>query len=459
MKKLFLFIVFLGLYACSFAQSSRFEIQVPEDEHWDPAFDSTNSPNGPVYAIEVNGNDVFVGGTFTMVGSVAANNIARWDGSQWWSLGDGVNNGVGLSAVYSIFINGSDIYVGGDFNFAGAIVTSNIARWDGTQWHNLSTGMNDFVRAIAVDTGGNIYAGGKFTQAGSKADCNYIAMWDGTQWNNVGNGVSGSGENTQINALTFFANEIYVGGNFLIAGTDTAKYIAKWNGTVWAPCGTGTNGVVNALDNKSPYVYVAGEFLHAGGTLVNYIATYYNGSWQAIGLGVDYPPIAMDYGHTDVFVGSGIDMLPANNICKYDCCWDPLGSGVDSTVLAVRTYGSDLWVGGIFKIAGGKQSFNFGHWNPEVIYSGINEIKSDRFSVYPNPGKGEFVICEDIITSGLLKLIILNSTGVEILNKNFNASDLRSGLRFNLSDNPDGIFYFVLSGESYQKSGKLVLQK
>jgi hypothetical protein len=41
-----------------------------------------------------------------------------------------------------------ELYIGGDFTNAGGIVVSNIAKWNGTTWSALGTGVNDKVYAL-----------------------------------------------------------------------------------------------------------------------------------------------------------------------------------------------------------------------------------------------------------------------------------------------------------------------
>jgi hypothetical protein len=52
------------------------------------------------------------------------------------------------------------------------------------------TGMNDLVYALAIDSSGNLYAGGAFTTAGGTT-VNNIAKWNGTSWSALGAGISG----------------------------------------------------------------------------------------------------------------------------------------------------------------------------------------------------------------------------------------------------------------------------
>jgi hypothetical protein len=445
-----------SLFAVS--QNSSFDLRAAGDEHWDWSFDSTNSPNGPVYAIAVGADGIYVGGTFTQAGSVAANNIARWDGTQWHALGDGVNNGGGPPAVYAITINGTDVYVGGNFYSAGLITASNIAKWNGTQWDSLSSGAIDYVRALAMDGSGNLYAGGDFNGIGDVANCGFIAMWDGSQWNALDSGVSGCGWSTHVNALTAVGNEIYAGGYFLLAGGDSAKNIARWDGSNWYACGSGTDGEVFNLDYKNLYVYVSGDFIHAGGTVVNYIAKY-NGTWQAIDNGVDYAPHAMDYGTADVFVGSSMSLLPAKNICKFDCCWDPLGSGVDSTILAIAANGADLWVGGLFQNAGGKPSVYFGHWNPNIIFYNIEQfLQSPGWSIYPNPCRGEVTIEFQSGKSQLVTLTAFNAQGKKIFIKNIEAIIGLNSQHIDFGTQPAGLYYLEMNGDDLKQTGKIIIE-
>ena len=47
------------------------------------------------------------------------------------------------------------VYVGGQFTTAGGVAASRIARWDGSSWSALGTGMdNQAVYALAVDSDG-----------------------------------------------------------------------------------------------------------------------------------------------------------------------------------------------------------------------------------------------------------------------------------------------------------------
>jgi hypothetical protein len=48
-------------------------------------------------------------------------------------------------------------------------------------WHALGDGVNKQVDALAFDSGGNLYAGGFFSEAGGMP-AHQIARWDGVAW-------------------------------------------------------------------------------------------------------------------------------------------------------------------------------------------------------------------------------------------------------------------------------------
>ena len=79
--------------------------------------------NAPVIALAVSGNELYAGGFFTTAGDSAANYIAKWNGSSWSALGSGVND-----YVVKLAVSGSDLYVAGGFTTAGGKLSANIAR-------------------------------------------------------------------------------------------------------------------------------------------------------------------------------------------------------------------------------------------------------------------------------------------------------------------------------------------
>ena len=69
--------------------------------------------------------------------------------------------------------------------------------------------------ALALDSQGNLYAGGRFTTAGG-VNAAGLAKWDGANWQEIELDTTGEWEQTpQVYALLFDSEDnLYVGGYF-----------------------------------------------------------------------------------------------------------------------------------------------------------------------------------------------------------------------------------------------------
>ncbi|MHA3770406.1 DUF7453 family protein [Verrucomicrobiota bacterium sgz303538] len=176
--------------------------------------------NNYVHALAVSGSDLYAGGSFTTAGGTTVNRIAKWNGSAWSALASGMND-----QVHALAVSGGNLYAGGFFTTAGGAFANQIAKWNGSAWSALGSGMGGgdgfpIVVALAVN-GNDVYAGGRFTTSGGVVT-NNIAKWNGSTWSALGSGV-----NDQVHALALNGNDLYVGGYFTVAGTAVAGQIAR----------------------------------------------------------------------------------------------------------------------------------------------------------------------------------------------------------------------------------------
>ncbi|MFQ3598905.1 MAG: T9SS type A sorting domain-containing protein [Chloroherpetonaceae bacterium] len=308
-------------------------------------FGQSGDANNFVIALAVSGTDVYVGGTFiTLAGNTNANRIARWDGSQWHSLGAGFN-----SDVNSIAISGSEVYAGGVFSASGSTPLNRIARWDGQSWNALGSGTGGVVTALAV-RGRDVFVGGFFTDAGGNSDADMIARWDGTNWNALGTGL-----NNTVNAIRINGADVFVGGDFTDAGGNpNANRIARWNGTSWNALGTGLNNTVLAIAIRGGDVFVGGNFTDAGGNPdADRIARWNGTSWNALGTGLNSTVSTIAIQGSDVFVGGNFTDAGGNpdadRIARWNgTSWNALDVGLNNSVFAIVEYNEGIVVGGNF---------------------------------------------------------------------------------------------------------------
>lgn len=187
--------------------------------------------------------------------AATANEVFRFDGTAWTSLGVGGALGVDQLAVRddgSIVASNTDtaLYLwNGSWQSLGAspsqialhpdgrlIVTGflgsmpingRIAAYAGGTWTNLdpTTVVNGIPYAIAVLPNGDIVVGGAFSFGGR------VAVLRGTTWQTLGTGLNGPVERLVVLA----DGTLVASGTFTAAGAVPCPGIAAWNGTAWGP--------------------------------------------------------------------------------------------------------------------------------------------------------------------------------------------------------------------------------
>ena len=247
---------------------------------WDGAkwTDVGGGTNGPVRALVVfddgHGPALYVGGSFTMAGTTPTpSGVARWDGNAWSPLPAGAPSPTCL-AVWDDG-TGPAIYAGGSFTVASGAAGNSIAKFDGTSWSPLGSGLTGTTSVFASGVmcmmacngspGPGLYVGGYFTTAGATA-VNGIARWNGTSWSALGSGVAGPSLTNVVQALALHDSgsglELYAAGGFTSAGGVAANRIARWNGTSWTALGAGVNAMVTGLfshdDGTGPQLWIGG---------------------------------------------------------------------------------------------------------------------------------------------------------------------------------------------------------
>ncbi|MGA3051033.1 MAG: hypothetical protein ABSE00_03850 [Chitinispirillaceae bacterium] len=220
-------------------------------------------------------------------------------------------------------------------------------------WSGLGSGVNNYVGAITLDDSGNVYVGGEFDTAGGKS-ANCIAKWNpiASVWSSLGRGVTGdNGEGGPVIwALAVDdSGNVYAGGIFDSAGGMSANNIAKWNSRTgaWSSLGSGLNSYPLTITiDDSGNVYAGGGFNTAGGVSAFGIAKWNPGTgvWSSLGSGVTNSEVPGDAGVDamvldglgNLYVGGVFNMaggVSANYIAKWNTktgVWSSLGSGLSS---------------------------------------------------------------------------------------------------------------------------------
>lgn len=253
------------------------------DSSWNYNFGPV-TVNGPVHKVAVAPNgDIYVGGAFTTINGIAVNRIARWNGTTWSALGTGVPGG----SVHAIAFSGNDVYIGGNFVTAGSVAANNIARWNGSAWSFLGKreneqGLDPTVTDILF-VGNTMYVAGSFIYGGNNDLLNRIARWNSAERIFVPlEGTATRGLDDTVFAMVAQGNKIYVGGKFPNAGGVTAARVAVWDidAQTWSKLGNGlgsqgsSDAYATTMVIRDSILYVGGDFGFAGGTTARRLAQY-----------------------------------------------------------------------------------------------------------------------------------------------------------------------------------------
>jgi hypothetical protein len=230
------------------------------------------------------GSQLYVGGYFdggsSFPGSptVPSKGIIRWNGSHWSALGTGLTPVGGSNApnvermiVYDAG-QGPELYVAGHFGSAGGVPAEWIARWNGTSWNSLGTGVNGQVVGFGVwndGSGPKLYVSGLMTLAGG-VPVSKVAIWDGTSWSAFP--VTPA---PPASVMILFDDgtgpALYSDGGLNFGGGVMGP--VRYDGTRFTALGGGVNGpihdmaVYDDLTPGSPHLYMVGDFTSVGGQI------------------------------------------------------------------------------------------------------------------------------------------------------------------------------------------------
>lgn len=268
----------------------------------------SNYTDGEVGVLRTIGGTLYAGGAFDILEGSPVRDLARWTGTEWVPLGSGVDG----PWVRDIIEYNGDLVAGGYLFQAGGINVHNVARWDGAQWHAFGGGVNGNVFTLA-EYRGDLIVGGFFTEV-DQMPAIAVARWDGSAWHPMD---LPGGNGSACNRLIVYNGQLIAAVGLVNQGL----HLLVWNGTGWEPfAGTGPIGV-GSLHEHCGDLYVSGIF-------------------------------------------SSIAGESARNIARWDGQnWWPLANGITSMATVMASYGDDLIVGGLFDQAGGTNARRIARWD------------------------------------------------------------------------------------------------
>lgn len=321
---------------------------------------------GRVSVIRTFQSEIHAGGTWFPALGGTLRGLARWDGAAWRQVGGGVQllGAIGMNSqpqVLSMALWNGQLYFGGQFDRAGTGVHDNVASWDGAQCNALGTGIrlswgDAEVRALAVYDN-SLYAAGVFDSANGQPVAS-IARWDGTAWFPVSTGLTNSLNGTIGigHALHVHNGRLYVGGEFDRAGGVAVANMAAWDGTRFYDVGGGTPYPVRAFTTWQAQLVAGAQMPFPPGN--HMLGRWSGATWQPVGSsGPDLPVHALLTVGNDLYVG-GLFGQPGPSFCRFDgSSWNYAGGvggtgGLGGMVAALHEHAGEVIVGGPFEAVG-----------------------------------------------------------------------------------------------------------
>lgn len=130
---------------------------------WSAVGNGISVPGVARCLLEAPGGDIVVGGAFASASGIPANNIARWNGAAWGALGTGLSSASIPAEVLALEVDYTGaIVAGGKFDFASGPVPNNLARWTGASWQTVGAGSLVMPPVVAIVSTPSylVYAGG-----------------------------------------------------------------------------------------------------------------------------------------------------------------------------------------------------------------------------------------------------------------------------------------------------------
>lgn len=291
--------------------------------------------------------EIYAGGNFQNVDTIETGGIVKWDGLNWSRIGNGLFDSIynTWGSIWKLRVYNDTLYAVGTFNSFGEIY--GFAKWNGLEWENvhnlpqLRSMGNDFKDVGFYDD--KIILGGQVTNDTIKN----LILFDGNDW--IKPDISSGGTWGQINVITIYKNELYIGGNI-----NDSLHIAKYNGISWSNVGTGLSdggGTVNDFRVYNDELFVVGSFLKAGSVPAKYLAKWDGAKWCALGGDFNIPVACIEFFH------------------------DTLYASCDLSVDNIYMNGIVRWIGG--------------NYVDTCSTVGVNEVFSEKgiLQIYPNPSQ------------------------------------------------------------------------
>ncbi len=192
-----LLICTLVFFTTALVGTSALAQQLEADNQWSQRFGGHIEFGDRIEKLVTTDEALYAVGSYTRVGDLAAEGVARWEGTHWQPLLGGVCN-FEDPIRFNAFCEFQTVYAQNDTLYGIATVRTldeplvrlSLLRWDGAGWISEYRwdSSSDFVNDVAVMDDA-VYFAGLFNRTlddGSRESVRGVIRWDGQDWEAVG---------------------------------------------------------------------------------------------------------------------------------------------------------------------------------------------------------------------------------------------------------------------------------
>ncbi|NCC53249.1 MAG: hypothetical protein EOM20_18835, partial [Spartobacteria bacterium] len=373
----------------------------------DTEFGGKATKEGVVNAIAITDNgDQFIGGEFEMVDETPRQNLAKLDVEgrldEAWRCDVSVT-GTNIPVVRALAVGGTNLYVGGTFEVIGGSGLLNLAIADvesGVPNENWYPEPNGTVHTLAL-TGNVLYAGGDFTQISGHNRYRLAKLNAATHAADAQFDVT---INDSVRALAIseepLMTALYIGGHFTTVDDVARQYLAKLdsaNGDAIGAWTANADAPVLALALDASYVYAGGVFSNIASTAsprlarISLSGATADPSWAPAPNG---PTKTLLIEGSDIYVGGCFSVMADTGITNLarinhttgqaDTNWMPNPYHTlqaSAGVMALARHATNLYAGGNFVTVNSASAFARITSLASPVWAAVSDLTTHSFTL------------------------------------------------------------------------------
>ncbi len=383
------------------------------------------------------------------------NYIACNQNSNWSFLGT-FNH-----SISSVEIFNNELYACGWFTSINGQSIPSIAKYNGISWVsvvNFSNAIN--LWKLKVINGELYVCGGIINTV--NGNFNGVAKFDGTSWS--GFNIPYLGDNGfYVKDVTFFNNEMYIGGNFYISSGE--QDLLYYHNGIWQKLGVGLSGSMGEVAKLQVYknrLYIGGLIFKGDGNVGNMLIAWDNNNLISVGDGLkdnintygtaqvkdmmvfqNKLYIVGNFNYASNIFSCGLTTFDGNTFCSFNKT-QQISVGLD----AIGHYKDTLWISGPQKYlndsikAIGKYIGSNSSDTCSLFYDvriNDNLIKdNNNLIIFPNPATNIISVLVNSFDFLNSNIQIINYSGQIILNMDYRE-------KIDISNLSNGIYCFKIT--------------